>query len=243
MDPLDAAAAALARARSVVVLTGAGVSAESGVPTFRGPDGLWKNHRPEELATPQAFQQDPALVWEWYRWRQQVVSGCGPNPGHYALAALEELIEHFALVTQNVDGLHRRAGSRTVLELHGNLFQARCTREGTVRDFTAGDALPPHCECGAMLRPHIVWFGEPLDRLTIEEAFVCAQNADVCLVAGTSGVVAPASMIPMHAASHRAAVIEVNPHDTPLTGVARYALRGNSGEVLPRLVDEVRRRR
>lgn len=210
------------------------MSAESGVPTFRGPDGLWRSFRPEDLATPEAFRRDPVLVWEWYRWRQEKVAACEPNAGHRALVELEGRAPHFTLVTQNVDGLHRRAGSRTVLELHGNIFRARCTEEGNPRDFAAGEELPPRCECGALLRPHIVWFGEALDHATLERAFDEAAAADVCIVAGTSGLVHPAARIPTLC---QGAVIEVNPEDTPLTPLARHALRGASGEVLPRLVE------
>ena len=160
---LDEAARLLARASRVTVLTGAGVSAESGVPTFRGPEGLWRNFRPEDLACPEAFARDPRLVWEWYAWRQGVVAGCQPNAAHLALVRMEREWPAFTLVTQNVDGLHERAGSSRVLELHGNLWKARCVAEGGVRDFQAGQDLPPRCSRGALLRPHIVWFGESLE--------------------------------------------------------------------------------
>jgi NAD-dependent deacetylase len=237
LDALERAAQALAVARRLLVLTGAGISAESGVPTFRGPGGLWRSHRPEDLATPQAFRRDPQLVWEWYRLRQQKVRSCEPNPGHLALALLGEAFDHQALITQNVDGLHTRAGSQRILELHGNLFRARCMREQTVRDFEAGDLLPPTCSCGALLRPHIVWFGEPLDRLVLAEAFAEAETCDVCLVVGTSGLVSPAADLPIFVARRGVKVIELNLEATPLSSHAWLSLHGSSGTLLPRLVN------
>jgi NAD-dependent deacetylase len=170
---LDAAAEALARARRVVALTGSGISAESGIPTFRGENGLWRRYRAEDLATPEAFARDPVLVWEWYDWRRSLIAPAEPNAGHRVLARWETLFDSFAVITQNVDGLHGKAGSREVVELHGNIWKTRCTREGTVREAreTPLPHLPPVCpDCGALARPHIVWFGEALDRSVLERA-------------------------------------------------------------------------
>ncbi len=184
MPGINRAREALTAARHVVALTGAGVSAESGVPTFRGKAGLWKNFRPEELATPEAFERDPLLVWEWYDWRRQRIAPLAPNPGHHALAAMERRFSGFFLATQNMDGLHRAAGSSNLVELHGNIWFTRCTKEGTVRENRAVPLLPlpPRCSCGALLRPHIVWFGEPLDPDVMQRAMDACCAADVMIV-------------------------------------------------------------
>jgi NAD-dependent deacetylase len=228
----------LASARRVAVLTGAGVSAESGVPTFRGADGLWKNFRAEELATPSAFSQNPQLVWEWYDWRRNLIAPLKPNAGHYAIAKMEEKFPEFLLITQNVDGLHELAGSGKLVELHGNIWKTRCTAEGTVRDNrqTPLREIPPMCECGAMLRPHIVWFGESLDPDVIDKALDAARNCDVFIVAGTSSIVQPAASLAGMARSAGAFVIEVNPEDTPISGMVDASLKGKSGEILPLLI-------
>lgn len=243
----------LGRASSILVLTGAGVSAESGVPTFRGEGGLWRSHRPEELATPEAFRRDQRLVWEWYGWRRELVGRCAPNPGHHALARLALGRPGVTLVTQNVDGLHEVAalaeageadlGAALPLELHGSLFRVRCTRCGArIRDRAAVDAtseasLPRCAECAGLLRPDIVWFGESLDPLVLDAAFQAAQSAEVCLVAGTSALVQPASSLPLMTARAGGRVVEVNPDPTPLTPIAAVSLRAPSGEMLPRLLD------
>src|ERR1700680_3478219 len=184
----------LKEARSVAVLTGAGVSAESGVPTFRGPGGLWKQYRPEDLATPGAFARDPKLVWEWYDWRRARITETQPNPGHYALAEMEKRVPRFTLITQNVDGLHEQAGSRNVLRLHGSIWIVRCTSCEAVREDrrTPLPEMPPVCECGAMLRPGVVWFGEPLPPGVWREAEAAARSADLFLVIGASAGVFPA---------------------------------------------------
>ncbi len=230
-----------ARAERVAVLTGAGISAESGVPTFRGPDGLWRQFRAEDLATPEAFARDPKLVWEWYDWRRGKIAAVAPNPGHAVLARWESRFPAFTLITQNVDGLHAKAGSKNLLELHGNIWKTRCTAEGTIADLidVPLSALPPRCpSCGALLRPHIVWFGESLDPVAIGRAFAESAAADVMLVVGTSALVHPAASAPHHAAASGAKVIEVNPEPTPLTGEATLSLRGKSGEILP-LIDKL----
>ncbi len=250
---LDRARALLAEANQVVVLTGAGVSAESGVPTFRGPEGLWKSHRPEELATPTAFDRDPQLVWEWYGWRRERVRACRPNAGHRALARLALGRPGVTLVTQNVDGLHALAareearatdpGPALPLELHGSLFRVRCTAchfagdDRSTVDASSPASLP-HCpECGALLRPAVIWFGEALDGEVLSRAFEAAGAAHVCIVAGTSAVVHPAASIPLATAGSGGAIIEVNPDATPLSITAAVTLSGPAGALLPQLVE------
>ncbi len=236
--PLQQAAQRLASANRVAVLTGAGVSAESGVPTFRGPGGLWENHRPEELATPGAFQKDPALVWRWYLWRRGLIAQCQPNPGHLALADLEKRVGEFSLITQNVDGLHRLAGSSDPLEIHGNLWWVRCTSCGALYEERGPDlpAPPPCKECGAMLRPHVVWFGESLDPELLDQAWRAAATCEVMLVAGTSAVVQPAAGLASVAKQAGAFVIEVNLEPTPNSAEVDVSLMGKAGEILPEIM-------
>lgn len=228
----------LASARSVAVLTGAGVSAESGVPTFRGPEGLWRNFRPEDLATPQAFKRDPKLVWEWYDWRRCLIAPLKPNPGHHAISEMEKRFSEFLLITQNVDGIHRMAGNSKLVELHGNIWQTRCVEEGTVRENREAplSTIPPKCECGALLRPHIVWFGESLDEDDFGRAVEAAQSCEVMIVAGTSSVVQPAASLAGKAKDNGAFVIEINPDETPITDFVDVSLRGKSGDILPLLL-------
>ena len=228
----------LRRARSVVILTGAGVSAESGVPTFRGPDGLWRTYRAEQLATPEAFVRDPLLVWEWYNWRRQKIAACRPNPAHQALAALEQTVPEFLLITQNVDGLHQRAGSKAVVELHGNIWRVRCTADNAVAENTDVPlgTVPPRCTCGAVQRPDVVWFGEPLPEAAIARAMRAAEQCEIMLVVGTSALVQPAASLPQFAKRHRGYVIEVNPEPTPVTAYADESHRGAAGVILPQLM-------
>jgi NAD-dependent deacetylase len=234
----DQAAERLRAARHVLALTGAGVSAESGVPTFRGPEGLWRRFRPEDLATPEAFRRDPHLVWEWYAWRRERVAACRPNAAHRALAALDAVRPEFLLATQNVDGLHALAGSRRLIELHGSLWRVRCVGCGRVDEERSVplSALPPRCACGALLRPDVVWFGEPLSAEAIERAFAAAREAEVMLVVGTSSIVYPAAALPQVARSAGAFVIEVNPETTPLSALAQVSLRGTAAEIVPALI-------
>ncbi len=225
------------RETKIAVLTGAGISAESGIPTFRGEDGLWKRYRPEELATPEAFARNPALVWEWYDWRRQIIARSQPNPAHRTLAEMEEFFPRFTLITQNVDGLHQAAGSRRVLELHGNIWRVRCVKEGIVtenREVPLRE-IPPRCRCGSLLRPDVVWFGEPLPRDILEEAFAAAEDCEIMLVIGTSALVQPAASIPLVALRCGAAIVEINPHETPLSPYATEILRERAGKALPAL--------
>jgi NAD-dependent deacetylase len=229
----------LRSAYSVAVLTGSGISAESGVPTFRDAQtGLWARYDPMELATPEAFTRDPRLVWEWYAWRRKLVEGASPNPGHEALAELERRVPEFALMTQNVDGLHRRAGSQRVIELHGNIMLSKCSREGVVVESRTDDPeVPPTCShCGALLRPDVVWFGEMLPQEAFEEALMAARNCDLFFAIGTSSLVQPAASLPFEALRGGVSVVEVNPDETPLTRHVEYGLQGRAGELLPALV-------
>ena len=238
MASLDQARPWLAEAGSVVVLTGAGISAESGVPTFRGAGGLWREYKAEDLATPEAFARDPKLVWEWYDWRRQEIAKAKPNPGHKALVKLEIQKRNFTLVTQNVDGLHDLAGNGKILKLHGDIWRVRCTACGA--EFPNRRAplpkIPPHCACGGLLRPGVVWFGEPLPNGMMAEAEHAVSAANVVLVVGTSAVVYPAAgLIPL-ARQAGAKVIEVNLEETQFSSSVDAALRGPSGEILPQLI-------
>ena len=224
--------------RRVVALTGAGVSAESGAPTFRGEAGLWRQYHPEELATPQAFAREPELVWEWYDWRRGLIGACQPNPAHHTLAGMESGLPGFTLITQNVDGLHRLAGSQHVLELHGDIWRLRCTRQGTTMvDRTAPlPEIPPRCaECGALLRPDVVWYGEALPEDVLEDAFAASVACDVVLVIGTSAVVQPAATLPLIAMENGAALVGINPQPTPLSDYADLTLRQPAAQALPEL--------
>lgn len=223
----------------VAVLTGAGISAESGLPTFRGAGGWWKTYRAEDLATPEAFRRDPQLVWEWYNHRRELVRHHAPNPGHFALARLETFFTSFTLITQNVDGYHQRAGSTGVSELHGNIMKSRCSGCGHECDAGAEDWREglPYCSCGALYRPGVVWFGEMLPAAALHRAFAAAESCQVFFAIGTSSVVYPAAALPQVAREHGAYVVEINSEPTPLTQYASELLQGRAGEILPALVD------
>lgn len=224
---------------ATLVVTGAGVSAESGIPTFRDAmSGMWARYRPEELATPEGFRRDPALVWEWYEWRREMVSSAQPNPGHHALARLQHLNPTTRLVTQNVDGLHQRAGSNSVTELHGNLFSNRCLDDGEAVDENSWrPGKPPRCpRCGGPVRPGVVWFGEMLPADAIEGAQRAAAQCDLFFSIGTSSVVYPAAQLAQIASDSGAVIVEINPDPTPLTSMSDFALPFASGEALPELV-------
>jgi NAD-dependent deacetylase len=227
------------RAGNVVAFTGAGISAESHIPTFRGTDGLWRNYSPERLATAEAFASDPRLVWEWYDWLRGLMRAAQPNPGHLALTKLQQRNpRRFTLVTQNMDGLHEKAGSRDVVKLHGDIWQLRCVtcgREGR-NEQVPMKHLPPLCRCGGTLRPAIVWFGEMLPEDEWTRAVDAARWANVFMVVGTSALVYPAAGLVRMARESGAHVVIVNPGPTPADGLAKWILRGPAGEILPRLL-------
>ena len=245
---LRAAATRLAGARRVVVYSGAGVSKESGIATFREPGtGLWARYDPMKLATAEAYARDPAFVWGWYMDRFGQIEQAQPNPGHIALVELAELVP-LTIVTQNIDGLHQRAGSRDVIELHGSAQRFKCLTERhtglTLADLGGSDEAPPRCpHCGDIVRPDVVWFGEGLPPAALDRALELASRCEVLLAVGTSGVVYPAAMVPVLAQQAGAALIDVNPESDAIATMADWFLQGPGGEVLPRLVAEVRRQR
>jgi NAD-dependent deacetylase len=226
-------------AKKVAVLTGAGISAESEVPTFRGKDGLWKKFSPMELANFDAFIQNPKLVWEWYNWRRGLINDVEPNPGHYALAKMEEIAPEFTLITQNVDGLHKRAGSKNILELHGRIYESFCIDCQKRYDEPEFEDGVPRCECGGLVRPDVVWFGESLDPEIIDKAFRTSATCEVFLSVGTSAQVQPAASLPVIAKQSGAYVVEINPEDTPITHMMDEFMQGPSGEVLPAIVEKL----
>jgi NAD-dependent deacetylase len=231
----------LKTARRVVVSTGAGGSAESGVPTFRGKDGIWKKMKAEELATVDGFMKNPQLVWEWYQYRRELMNQVKPNPGHYAIVQFEKIFPEFTLITQNIDGLHARAGSGRILELHGNIARNKCFQCDRIYDkeIDLADGLP-HCDCGGMIRPDVVWFGEMLPHEVLRDAFGSCEVAEIFFSVGTSAVVQPAASLPLMAKRGGAYVVEVNIEATPLTAISDLFLQGKSGEILPRIVEALR---
>jgi NAD-dependent deacetylase len=229
----------LKKADRVAVLTGAGISAESGVPTFRGDEGLWQNYRATDLATPEAFVRDPELVWKFYNWRRDLISRVTYNPAHKALAQMEGLVPNFTLITQNVDGLHLLAGSRNLLELHGNLWKVRCTKchKITVDRSTELGISPKCASCGGLLRPHVVWFGESLDPSILNQSIDASRMSQVMLVIGTSSLVQPAASLAVEAKSGGAVVAEINLETTPHSHLMDISLLGKAGEIVPKLVE------
>ncbi|MCF2137999.1 MAG: NAD-dependent deacylase [Candidatus Thorarchaeota archaeon] len=236
-DEIKRAAEIIRHAEHLIALTGAGVSRESNIPTFRGKDGLWRNYDPMDLATPSAFARDSQLVWEWYEWRQGLIASCEPNPAHYMLAAWERKGLLKTVITQNVDGLHRRAGSEHVLEVHGNIWAVKCVNCSYHALLDRPAVGVPRCpECGDLLRPDVVWFGESLDPDVISKVYAELDRADVCLIIGTSAVVQPAASFPLVVKNHGGTLIEINVEPTPLTTVSEISLQGKAGHLLP-LID------
>ncbi len=229
----------LAGAAAVTVVTGAGISADSGIPTFRGNDGLWNKYRPEELASPEAFARDPRLVWTWYNWRRELIAAKQPNPAHHALVELERRVNTFRIITQNVDGFHSLAGSQSVSEIHGNIWKVRCTQCGRVaanRDVPI--AVPPCCAvCRGLLRPHIVWFGESLDPGELRQSHDALRDCEVLLIIGTSGVVYPAASFGAVAKARGAFVAELNRDPTPQSDLVDAAIHGAAKDLVPELLD------
>lgn len=219
----------------IIAFTGAGISAESGVPTFRGKGGLWEKHDPMKLATPEAFREDPKRVWEWYKWRMEIIARAKPNPAHIVLAKMEQKGLLKSIITQNVDGLHQRAGAKNVIELHGNIWRVRCVNDECGYKSTLSkppDEIPPKCpRCGNLLRPDVVWFGEPLPRKVWEQAVSEASLANLVLVVGTSGVVQPAAMIPLLVKHRGGKIVDINIEETAYKDVADLFIKAKAGEV------------
>ena len=224
----------------IIILTGSGISKGSGIPTFRGKDGLWRNYDAMQLATPQAFRKDPKLVWEWYAWRMGIILEKDPNPAHFAITHLQEAGLTEWIITQNVDSLHDRAGSKNLLEVHGNIFRAKCTQCDFKTMLKAPPKEPPMCDCGAMLRPDVVWFGEQLDYNILSKAYdKITQECDVVVVIGTSGIVYPVAGMPYDAKNSGAVVIEFNMENTPISTYADYVILGKAEELFPKFVESI----
>ena len=230
----------LKSAKKIVFVTGAGISQESGIPTFRGKDGFWRKYDPMKLATIDAFYEDPKLVWEWYEERRANILAAKPNPGHEAIAELEKLAQ-VVVLTQNIDGLHQRAGSKNVLELHGSIIRIKCTVCDFQDEISSSFAqLPPKCKCGNILRPDVVWFGESLPQDVWSKAMMESNSCDVMIIAGTSLVVSPANTLPIYAKQNGALLIEVNPEHTVMSNDMDISIRDSSANILPRLVEQMR---
>ena len=236
MKMFDTVAQKLKDSRKIVFVTGAGISQESGIPTFRGKDGYWRKYDPMKLASIDAFYDDPKLVWEWYEDRRKNILAVKPNEGHFAISQMEEF-KDVVVLTQNIDGLHQRSGSTNVLELHGSIIRIKCT----VCDFTDNitenfESLPPKCKCGSMLRPDVVWFGEPLPQNIWQSAIKEASICDVMIIVGTSLVVSPANTLPVYAKQNGAILIEVNPEKTVMSNDMDLSIQATSAEVLPKIL-------
>ena len=236
MDLLSSATSFIRNAEHLIALTGAGISKESNVPTFRGKDGLWRQYNAMDLATPQAFAQNPKLVWEWYTWRQDLISKCQPNPAHFTLAEWEKRGILKAVITQNVDSLHWQAGSGKVLEVHGDIWRVKCTAcSHHTRLSEAAKEIPTCPNCGATLRPDVVWFGEGLPHNVMNEVLTHLEQADVIIVIGTSALIQPSASFPLIVKRQGGHVLEVNIETTPLTQIADVHLKGKAGKILPKL--------
>ncbi len=236
VSPLDEAAGFIMKTDYLVALTGAGISKESNIPTFRGEDGLWRNYDAMELATPNAFERNPSLVWEWYSWRQGLIGECTPNPAHYTLVSWEKRGILKALITQNVDGLHNRAGSVNVHAVHGNLWALKCTScEYRSRLSKPASGIPLCPQCNNHLRPDVVWFGESLDPVIMSQVYTELERADTCIIIGTSALVQPAASFPLIVKKRGGKIIEINVEHTTLTGLVDIHISGKAGEILPAL--------
>ncbi len=234
----------LKSAGSVVFFTGAGISAESGIPTFRGNEGLWKKFRPEELANFDAFIRNPGLVWEWYQYRRKIVEEAQPNAGHFAIAEMENYFDNVSVITQNIDNLHARAGSTKIYELHGNIernYCIDCKTYYTHEELESSGSAPECRLCGGLIRPDVVWFGEPLPQNIFSAAENVARNSDICFVVGTSAVVYPAAYIPGAAKSGGSYLVEINIEPTELSYRVDYSIIGKSGEILPQILEKVKK--
>ena len=227
----------LRESEKIIFVTGAGISQESGIPTFRGSDGLWRKYDPMKLATIDAFYEDPKLVWEWYEERRRNILAAKPNPGHVAIAELEKK-KQVHVLTQNIDGLHQRAGSKSVYELHGSIITIKCTScDFKDKISSSFSELPPLCKCGNMLRPDVVWFGESLPQDVWQAAMAHASSCDAMIVVGTSLAVSPANLLPVYAKQNGAMIIEVNPEDTSMSESMDLSIRSSAAKTLPELVN------
>ena len=228
-------------ADKISVITGAGISAESGIPTFRDSNGLWRNHKPEELATLSAFNKQPEVVWDWYNWRRELISKCSPNPAHDFIANLEKNSKEFLLVTQNVDGLHQRAGSRKIIEIHGSVWKIKCIScNYNVESWEVPIKYPPKCPiCNNLLRPAVVWFGESLDYNNLKLSVDFINQSDLLIIIGTSGVVQPVASFPFQARQNNPTIkiIEINPYKTPITNISNLFIKEKSGEFLKKITN------
>jgi len=236
MKMFDTVAQKLKDSRKIVFVTGAGISQESGIPTFRGKDGYWRKYDPMKLASIDAFYDDPKLVWEWYDDRRKNILDVKPNEGHFAISQMEEF-KDVVVLTQNIDGLHQRSGSTNVLELHGSIIRIKCTVCDFIDNITENfESLPPKCKCGSMLRPDVVWFGEPLPQNIWQSAIKEASICDVMIIVGTSLVVSPANTLPVYAKQNGAILIEVNPEKTIMSNDMALSIQATSAEVLPKML-------
>ena len=225
--------------RRIVVFTGAGVSAESGIPTFRGNNGLWKRYNPQELANPVAFKNNPQLVWNWYNYRREIIKKTEPNKAHHILADMEKLFKNFTLITQNIDGFHQKAGNKNIIELHGNIWRNKCSSCGKKYGYIESNNVPICKECGGLIRPDVVWFGESLDSFSLEKAYSISKNAEVFIAVGTSAVVYPAAYLPEIAKESGAYLIEVNLERTPITEYADFYLQKTATKGMSLIIKEV----
>ncbi len=238
ISKIDEAANIIKNAKRIVVFSGAGISAESGIPTFRGVGGIWKKYRAEELASYNAFKKNPELVWRFYDYRRQIIAKAEPNNAHILLSKMENMFDSLHVITQNIDGLHKKAGSKNILELHGNIWRVRCEKEEKVFDFMQNpvDPLPPKCPfCGDILRPDVVWFGESLNSDILNKSFKIAEKAEIAIVIGTSSIVYPAAHIPLLTKKKGGKILEINIEKTPLTDISDIFIKGKASMIIQKI--------